>query len=135
MPLTRTLRLIVALLAVGSTMTGAASSAAAMTSRSMDCHETVAAETAPAETAPAGHGGHGGSTIAAAVEQGAGKAQIPSDAMRLHLCCVLSLLVVPPLAEPRLALRLPDVAVLAPADLARLVGVNWPAPVPPPRTV
>lgn len=130
MDLCRLFRLMVALLALGAAMAGSASATRAMAVpvSPMPCHETAFE---PASNTPAILAGM-------PVASGAVASVFPasgSDAPLPHLCCVLSLLVTPPLAAPVLALPAPRATALDVPVTAALEGLAWPAPVPPPRSL
>ncbi|MCK0209664.1 hypothetical protein MWN33_16650 [Starkeya koreensis] len=130
----RALRLIIAFLALTAALAGSAAGSVAMARASMPCHEPAVREVADA------HGGHGGpsahaASVAVVMGQGAALAQPPApDAVRLHLCCVLSQLLVTPLAAPALQPRLPGALVLALPPGTERAGRVEPIPVPPPRS-
>lgn len=125
------LRLIIALLVLGCAMASPASAAAAMATRAMPCHEPVVQDAAAA--ADLGHSAH---ATPAVVGQGGTLLHPPApDAVRLHMCCVLSQLIAPPLAVMGVTAPAPRAIALSPPDTAPLPGLAWPAPVPPPRIV
>ncbi|MDF2618413.1 MAG: hypothetical protein K0S00_1072 [Xanthobacteraceae bacterium] len=135
MRLLRLLRLMVGLVVLASLMAGPAAAATAMAARIMPCHEPAL----PAVTDPGDHGGHAAHSVEATpvmVGQGATLLHPPApDAVRLHMCCVLSQLIAPLLAMPGLTLPAPRLLALSPPDTAPLPDLAWPAPVPPPRAV
>ncbi|QFR33017.1 hypothetical protein [Ancylobacter sp. TS-1] len=136
MTLPRTLRLMIALLALTAALAGSAAGSAAMARATMPCHEpALVASVATGHEAHGGHSTHAVETAGEARGQGAILAQPPApDAVRLHLCCVLSQLLVTPLAAPDLQPRLPRALALAvPAGTER-DGRVLPIPVPPPRS-
>lgn len=133
MRLLRLLRLMVGLVVLASLMAGPAAAATAMAARIMPCHEPalqgVAAD-------PGDHAAH--SVEATPVMAGQGGTLLhppPPDAVRLHMCCVLSQLIAPPLATPGLTVPAARLLALSLPDTAPLPGLAWPAPVPPPRIV
>lgn len=141
MNLLRPLRLILALLALASAMAGAAAGSAAMARATLPCHEPAFSEVAAGHESHGGSHGesHGGAIVAdarvAAKGQGVALATPPApEAVRLHLCCVLSQLLVTPVDVPALQPRLPRALALAlPAGTER-DGRVLPIPVPPPRS-
>lgn len=139
MALLRTLRLIIAFLALAAALAGSAAGSAAMARATMPCHEPALVP-ALVEVASGheSHGEHSATPAAATVAakgQGAALAQPPApDAVRLHLCCVLSQLLVTPLAVPTLQPRLPRALALALPPGTERAGRVEPIPVPPPRS-
>ena len=136
MRLLRLLRLMVGLVVLASLMAGPVAAATAMAARIMPCHEPAL----PAVAAdPGDHDGHAAHSVEATpvmVGQGGTLLHPPApDAVRLHMCCVLSQLIAPLLATPGLTLPAPRLLALSPPDTAPLPGLAWPAPVPPPRTI
>lgn len=137
MTLPRTLRLMIALLALTAALAGSAAGSAAMARATMPCHEP--ALVASVATGHEAHGGHSTHAVHAATGEARGQGAVllhppAPDAVRLHLCCVLSQLLVTPLAVPALQPRLPRALALAvPAGTAR-DGRVLPIPVPPPRS-
>lgn len=111
-------RLMLALLALGSALTGPAAAAAnralaepVSTMRAMPCHEATLAQAALRELAPS----------------------TPQDTLARHLCCVLGQLVVMPLAGPGLLPPEPQARALALPPGRALAGIAPATPVPPPR--
>lgn len=136
MRLLRLLRLMVGLVVLASLMAGPAAAATAMAARIMPCHEPAL----PAVAAdPGDHDGHAAHSVEATpvmVGQGGTLLHPPApDAIRLHMCCVLSQLIAPPLTVLGVTAPAPRLLILSPPDTAPLPGLAWPAPVPPPRTV
>ena len=134
MRLAHTLRLIVALIALGFAMAGSVAAASAMEPSMLACHEQVHEQVhggmSDAGSAPAhlihacSAGGH--TTVDMGHPMGA-------DAARLHMCCVLSQLMAPPLTAPGLSHPAPRTSALLIPLARRLAGVSLATPVPPPR--
>lgn len=142
MGLLRFIRLMLALLALGSAMAGSAAASLAMAARAMPCHEAGMADVPAMFAAPmASHAGMGVETkplamTASAVATGGQMLHPPGpDGSPLHLCCVLSQLVAMPLAAPALRLPEPHVAALALPEGEMLRGLSLATPVPPPRSI
>lgn len=146
----RVLRLVLALLALGFAMGGQAGASVAMARKSMPCHEPtrlaqfVAPATGHAHEVGYGHMPpehdmpslpHAGVMAAGQAVAGPdmmGHAFVP-DAARLHLCCVMSLLVAPPVSAPAVAIPMPRALVLEVPVASELAGLVPAIPVPPPR--
>ncbi|ADH89885.1 conserved hypothetical protein [Ancylobacter novellus DSM 506] len=136
MRLLRLLRLMVGLMVMASLMAGPAAAATAMAARIMPCHEPALPAVAADPGDHAGHSMHSAEAAPVMAGQGGTLLHPPApDAVRLHMCCVLSQLIAPPLAVPGLTLPAPRLLALSPPDTAPLPGLAWPAPVPPPRLV
>lgn len=143
MGLLRSIRLMLALLALGAAMAGSASASLAMAARAMPCHEAGLADVPAAMFAtPSGlHAGLGAQTKPLAMTSSApvagGQMLHPPgpNPSPPHLCCVLSQLVAPPLAAPALRLPEPHVAALALPQGGMLSGLSLATPVPPPRSI
>lgn len=133
MRLLRLLRLMVGLVVLASLMAGPAAAATAMAARIMPCHEPAL----PAVAAdPGDHAMHSAEAAPVMAGQGGTLLHPPApDAVRLHMCCVLSQLIAPPLTVLGVSAPAPRLLTLSPPDTAPLPGLAWPAPVPPPRTV
>lgn len=130
MRLAHTLRLIVALLALGFAMAGSAAASIAMAPSMLPCHEQAHGDMADAGNASA-HITHAGSAGDHAMLD-MGHPMAP-DAARLHMCCVLSQLMAPLLAAPGLSHPAPHMSALFIPLAQRLKGVALATPVPPPR--
>jgi hypothetical protein len=136
MRLLRLLRLMVGLMVLASLMAGPAAAATAMAARIMPCHEPALLAVTADPGGHADHSMHAAEAAPVTVGQGGTLLHPPApDAVRLHMCCVLSQLIAPLLAMPGLTLPAPRLLALSPPDTARLPGLAWPAPVPPPRTI
>lgn len=136
MRLLRLLRLMVGLVVLASLMAGPAAAATAMAARIMPCHEPALPAVAADPGDHAGHSMHSAEAAPAVVGQGGTLLHPPApDAVRLHMCCVLSQLIAPPLTVLGMTAPAPRAIALSPPDTAPLPGLAWPAPVPPPRTV
>lgn len=122
----RVFRLMLALFALGAAMAGPAAATQAMAARAMPCHEASLAGLSGAVFAvPIAAHSRANAAIADAGTR--------PDAARPHLCCVLSQLVVMPLAAPVVRSPEPLVAALAIPSGRMPAGVAPSTPVPPPR--
>ncbi len=133
MRLAHTLRLIVALLALGFAMAGSAAASIAMAPSMLPCHEQVnqQAHGGMADAGNPAHVTHAGSAGGHAMLD-MGHPMAP-DAARLHMCCVLSQLMAPLQAAPGLSHPAPRTSALFTPLAQRLAGVALATPVPPPR--
>ena len=118
------IRLIAALVSLGFAMAGPAAAAQAMAVRlavpamvaaPMPCHEAAQAGATHGDAGPAGLPAH------------------RAGAALGHLCCVLTCLVVPPLAAAQPFLRLAVPAAHDPRPAPPLTGASLARPDPPPR--
>ncbi|WP_159598852.1 hypothetical protein [Starkeya nomas] len=132
MALLKIFRVLLALLALGSAMAGAASASAAMAKRSTPCHESAMSAAGEGHAAA----GHVAPASLASAKGSEGTLHPPaSDAVRLHLCCVLSQLVASPFTVPAIVPPVSRVVALLPPVGAALSGLTLATPVPPPRAV
>lgn len=140
-----------AALAIGGQLTGGlrlagglhgmAAAPASLSSVSMPCHEGAENQAAQDRAAgmrgaaPAASGPHAGPSATAGGDANlsADPSADPSGAVRLHLCCALSCLLVPPLALPALAMPAPVAARLSLPPAQPLAGAVPALPERPPR--